>query len=229
MYLQKYLKYKKKYIKLCNKIQHGWTLHSVDLLERVKTISSAIKYEYNSDDTFRRFDLQTLTIDNSLEIINQIYDSHKYLQLRNYNNEKILIIGCGNNRLDNCNLDPISESDKADMAYHVHKGAFTIDAALVANASIVSFFSETITYPTINDHLFDIIYFENGPPQGHNLLEIERLLSKTNTSFCICSNNDGYETIYSTYKNGLYNEIYDENGTIYSTNILWTLKSLFHP
>lgn len=49
--------------------------------------------------------LNRLIIYNDLYTINKIYNEYNYLVLRPYNGEKILLIACGNNRIDNGNLD----------------------------------------------------------------------------------------------------------------------------
>ena len=83
----------------------------------------------------------------SLDDIKDIFDQLKYVQLRPYNQEKILVIGCGNKRLDNGAIDTkINSTDDvnykrlADIV-HSHHDEFTIDLALVANPSIIGNFN----------------------------------------------------------------------------------------
>jgi hypothetical protein len=194
-YYKKYLKYKMKYLYL---LKGGYDF---DLIEYIKSKSIEINDYYNSHIFVDEHDLEKLNININLEEIKHIYESNKYIQLRRYNNEKILIIGCGNGRLDCGNLEPCySESYKVNYdKYHMHEDAFTIDLTLVANPSIVSEFNQLSNYSTLPDHTFDFIIFERGGDPKDNPEEIKRLLNNNKNSYCI-----HFDKIYSHYIDGQY-------------------------
>lgn len=194
-YYKKYLKYKMKYLYL---LKGGYDF---DLIEYIKSKSMEINDYFNSNEVVSEHDLQKLSIKNNLEDIKHVYESNKYIQLRQYNNEKKLIIGCGNGRLDCGNLEPChSESYKVNYdKYHIHEDAFTIDLTLIANPSIISEFNQLSSYLTLPDNSFDLIIFEGGGDPKDNPKEIKRLLNNKTNSFCININK-----IYSQYKDGRY-------------------------
>jgi hypothetical protein len=195
-YKKKYLKYKKKYINL--KKQSGG-IYSDDLLEYVKETSEIVSSDFNKDEIFKNFDLNNLFITNNLETMQKCFKDYKYLEIRKYNNERKLIIGCGNRRLDNRNLDLCipSECDQIrENIFHSHMDAYTIDMSLVANPSIISEFTTGSKYPTIPDNSFDIIIFEGGGNPADNDDEIKRLLNKNNISVCISQDEDGEYIVY---------------------------------
>jgi hypothetical protein len=90
-YKNKYLKYKQKYLELKN--QYGGDYNDT-IIEYLSNKSNQIKPEFNNRHFFNNFNLHNLFITHDLKTIDKIYKKNKYLQLRKYNNEKKLIIGC---------------------------------------------------------------------------------------------------------------------------------------
>lgn len=191
-YKQKYLDYKSKYIKQ-------------DIFNYLKEKSEELQSDYNNNTFFSQHDLNQLKIINNFETIERIYNLNNYIELRPYNGEKKLIIGCGNKRLDCGNLDPCYSSEYKiiyDM-YHSHQDAYTIDISLIANPSIVSYFNDKYKFNTIPNNSFDLIIFEGGGNPLDNPDEIKRLLSNMTNTFCITMI-DGKYQIYSFYLDGDY-------------------------
>jgi len=189
---KKYLKYKSKYL-------------SNITINYIKEKSSIIDSFYNQDRFFNMHNLNKLTINNDLNNIQNVFDKYKYIELRPYNNEKTLLIGCGNTRLDCGNLEPCESIERKNWYdnYHEHKNTYTIDPTIVSNPSIISYFKENITFPTIPDHSFDLIVFEGGGEPTSNPREIQRLLKNTTNTFCI-NMIEGKYVIYSYYLEGNY-------------------------
>ena len=201
-YKQKYIKYKQKYLELIKSLKGG-NNYSNEMITFIREKANEINSIFNSETDLNKFDLNQLKIDLSLEEITEIYNN-KYLQLRKYNNERYLMIACGNYRLDNCNLEPNKDCETSinNNKYHSHRDFFTIDTTLVANPSIVSIFgNNNIIYNTLPNHSFILIIFEGGGDV--NPIEIERLLDNKTNSFCIIQN-DGRFIIYSYYQEGKY-------------------------
>ena len=192
---KKYLKYKAKYF---NKTRIDYNKTRIDY---IKKQSNILDSDLNNEEFFSKHDLNKLKIINDLKKIKE----NDYIELRPYNGEKKLLIGCGNTRLDCGNLDPCDNSEektKYDI-FHSHEDVYTIDISLIANPSIVSYFNENITFPTIPDHSFDLIVFEGGGEPTSNPREIQRLLKNTTNTFCI-NMIDGKYNIYSYYLEGNY-------------------------
>jgi hypothetical protein len=191
-----YKKYKSKYLRL----QSGGD-YDLDLIKYLREKGIEIDSYFNSDSFIGVFNLNNLVINN--EKIKEIYNEHHYLELRKYNNEKKLIVGCGNRRLDDRNLHQCTTELKCNQIfeniYHSHTDAFTIDLSLLANPSIVARFSEESFFATIPDNSFDIIIFEGGGGPEDNPDEIKRLLNSKNLSFCI-GMDDGIYRIYSYWR-----------------------------
>ncbi len=204
-YKTKYLKYKTKYLNIKSGGSNLLSIQSYynELINNVKDIFFTMEHTCSYED-YEKLDLNNLNIINTLDNITKIYKTHKYLELRPYKDEKVLIIGCGNDRLDNGNCMP-KDTTQQDIynTYHLHKNTYTIDMELLSNPSIVSIFDKDSTYKTIPDNSFDFIIFEGGGYPYDNPKEIERLLNKNNLSFCIYSSPNGYN-IYSYYQRGIY-------------------------
>jgi hypothetical protein len=203
--MEKYLKYKKKYLEYKHLI--GGNTYTSNIITYLKEKSNDIYNDFNNDEIFESFNLNELFITHDLKTIKDIYESNRYLQIRKYNNEKKLIIACGNRRLDNSNLDPCDYSQCNLInknIHHSHAEAFTIDMSLVANPSIIAEFKKDIIFRTIPDNSFDIIIFEGGGEPSDNPDEIKRLLNKNNMSFCIYNNEKGKYIIYSYWSKGTY-------------------------
>jgi len=224
---KKYLKYKTKYLlnggsygfdekiksdkveyeKYRAKEEHEQKIADVELITYIKENCKNINFDFNNDEIYNFYDLKNLSINNNLEYIKNIYENNKYIELRKYNNEKKLIFGCGNKRLDCGNLYPCSDDDEKqeyDM-FHSHENAYTIDTTLIANPSIVSFFDETSNYEkSLPDNSFDLIIFEGTGSAKYNPNEIKRLLNNKTYSFCIDMRRDGLYYLFSTYIGNKY-------------------------
>ena len=141
--------------------------------------------------------------------IQTIFNQRNYIQLRPYNGEKILVIGCGNKRIDSGGLKPYLNNSKEIKnkkifdIYHSHHNEFTIDLSLLANPSIIGKYNSETKFLTIPNGSFDLIYFEGGGKPEINPNEIKRLLNNKTTSFCI-GMADGFYYIYSYYGDGIY-------------------------
>ena len=204
IYKSKYYKYKTKYLKY-KKLVGGDYKNSI--IKYIIDKGSVISRDFNNiDQTI--FNLNNLFITHDLETIKDIYEKYGYLQIRKYNNEKKLIIGCGNRRLDNRNLDKCLIESSCNQIheniYHSHNEAFTIDMTILANPSIIGEFAPHINFSSIPDNSFDMIIFEGGGEPKVNPDEIKRLLNKNNYSFCICQDDYGKDMIYSTWRDGKY-------------------------
>lgn len=195
-YKKKYLKYKSKYLS---------QKEDNTVITYIKEKTNILNSLYNSNIFFNQHNLNELSILNNYNLIKNIYENNNYIELRPYNNEKVLIIGCGNKRLDCGNVEPCDNIEMKQLydKYHSHENAFTIDIALVANPSIVSYFNENIKFNTIPDHSFELIIFEGGGDPLSNPLEIQRLLKNTTNTMCI-GMIDGSYYVYSYYFEGNY-------------------------
>lgn len=110
-----------------------------------------------------------LIIDNDTNSIDSVYDKYKVIQLRSLNNERTLIIGCGNNPIFNGNnlLKKDYESDILKMESrwqnyskkHEHLGCYTINPDLGMNPSIVGQFGID-DFKFLPEGCFDQIIFE---------------------------------------------------------------------
>jgi hypothetical protein len=199
-----------------NQIQIGKG-YSDKLKDFVISKSAIIKNEFNSSphvvftpecnlltDEFC-FNFNDINIENTLDEIEDEYKKNGYLYLRPYRGEKTLIIGCGNNRLD-CSGIINRNIEKCDLnhsnLYHNHRDAYTLDFTLVANPSIVADFNKDLQLSKIPDNSFSYILFEGGGNPDDNPAEIQRLLNKYTTSFCIGCDEVFY--IYSFWLDGVY-------------------------
>jgi len=194
---------------------------NIKKIEYIKESCKISEPEFNTDYYYNGHDFHNLSINYNLTEIKENYEKYGYIQLRKYNNEKILIIGCGNKRLDCGNIDVCSKEENiAYNKFHTHENIFTIDMALVANPSIVSEIKLDKTYPTLQNDSFDLIIFEGS--EGVNALsnldkEIERLLNTNTLSFCIASKPIGrsfIECIYSIKRLGKYYVLNNESYNI---------------
>lgn len=218
----KYLKYKKKYLDLKNNTNSSPNINKKggeylekndDVIKFILNNVSTIDEYYNSDEIIGKFTpgelFYGLNITMKLEDMEKIYTENKYIQLRPYQGEKILTIGCGNRRLETANAEPYLNNktqidDKRNYdRYHSHHNEFTIDMTLVANPSIVCNFNSDSKFTTIPDNSFNLIYFEGSCDPEINRNEIKRLLNNKSTSFCIGMNNGKY-CVYSYYSDGEY-------------------------
>lgn len=206
---KKYLKYKAQYLKL--KSQKGGGEYSKEIIDYLTDKGSAwLQKNYQTySGVLQSFNLNELVITHDLKTIKNIYDEHNYIQLRKYNNEKKLIIGCGNRRLDNRNMDPCTSTNDCNLIHenihHAHTEAFTIDSVIMANSSIIGTFDKDSKFLTLRDNSFDIIIFEGGGNPTDNPNEVKRLLNKNNLSFCIANSpTNGSYIIYSYWNDGIY-------------------------
>jgi hypothetical protein len=144
-----------------------------------------------------------------LDDIKTIFDKNNYVQIRPYQGETVLVIGCGNRRIDSANLLPdiddlslINDKRNYDVS-HSHHNEFTIDLSLLANPSIISKVDLTSTFLSIPNHSFKLIYFEGSGVSEINIDEIKRLLNNKTNSFCIMMT-DGVYHIHSYYIDGKF-------------------------
>ncbi len=195
-YKKKYLKYKSKYLK---------KQEENNIISYIKEKTALIEPDFNSERFLKQHDLNNLTVINNYETIKNIFEHNNYIELRPYNNEKVLIIGCGNKRLDCGNLLPCHDDEfKIDYDLkHSHENTYTLDMTLVANPSIVSYFNNNTRLNTIPNHSFELIIFEGGGYPSSNPEEIRRLLKNTTNTFCI-GMNEGKYYVYSYYLEGIY-------------------------
>ena len=218
-YKQKYLKYKQKYLESKKNIiltdLHGgsYSEENDKVIKYVKEKSLLIDSFYNSEEFFSKYNPESifygLDISIKLDDIKTIFDKHNYVQIRPYQGETVLVIACGNRRIDSANLLP--DIDDLDLinykrnydVSHSHYNEFTIDLSLLANPSIISKVNMTSTFLTIPDHSFKLIYFEGGGVSNINVNEIERLLSNKTSSFCIIMK-DGVYHVHSYYIDGKF-------------------------
>lgn len=196
-----------------NKYLKGGQYLEDEVFNYVKEMSKKIDNFFNSNDNINKYEPSNIFygLDISLELneIKNIYDNYNYVQLRPYKGEKILVIGCGNRRLDYLgNSSPTEFTNEQHMKdkrlydiNHSHYNEFTIDLTLVANPSIIGKFDENTQFVTIPDNSFNLIYFEGGGDPKKNEEEIKRLLDSRTTSFCIRMKN-GIYNIYGHYENG---------------------------
>lgn len=197
------------------KIQHG-TGYSEKLKRFI--ITSALEIGSSSEyvvftpdcDLFTDeycFNFNDIDIENTFDVINEEYTNNGYLYLRPYRGEKILIIACGNHRLDCSNYINLNTEDCDLLDYnifHNHREAYTIDKDLVANPSIVAYFDNDLYLEKIPDNSFNFIIFEGGGRPQDNPDEVKRLLNKNTISMCI-GMEEGEYYIYSNWDRGEYN------------------------
>ena len=137
------------------------------------------------------------------------------IQLRKWNGERILCIGCGNYTKfmisdEQEHMDFYKEKELEfkskfkdelipydfyeyglildDITYskrHSHTGEYTINPIIAVNPSVVAYFDMTTTFECIPDHKFKFIYSEAGNWLRYNEAEIKRLLDNTTTSYFI--------------------------------------------
>jgi len=191
---KKYLKYKTKHIS-----HDSYNQSIINFIKSHDIYSDFTEPFYDTKINY----IDKLIIKNDLEYIRDIYNKYNYIELRKYNNEKTLIIGCGNVRLDNSNLDICSIQNDCDRIkenkYHSHDNCFTIDGSFVANPCIIGTFNDKSIFNTIPNNSFNYIIFEGGGVPSSNDKEIQRLLKNDELSYCI--DND---KVYSYYYNGIY-------------------------
>ena len=180
------------------------------VIKYVKETAFEINPIYNSPEILSEYEPASifygLNISMELGDITTIFDEYGYIQIRPYQGEKVLVIGCGNRRIDAGNLyhkknteERINYKRNYDLD-HLHLNQFTIDLTLVANPSIISNFGPDSRYYTIPDHSFTLIYCEGGAPVNNDR-EISRLLDNKTTSFYIIVENGDY-MVHSFYKDG---------------------------
>jgi len=109
----------------------------------------------------------------NLSTIHSIFEKHRVIQLRPYLNQKVLIVGCGNNPC--FDLDFIDdETGESYRDQHIHNDAATIDPDIARNPTVVAFFGYQ-ELPMFPDGAFDKIYFEGfcfEPEEGDALDEL---------------------------------------------------------
>jgi hypothetical protein len=129
-----------------------------------------------------------INVTTDINIIEKYYNSQECIVLREYNNETILVIGCGSvlNYQDiRHRYDGFDKHDKDFCKFsknHKHIDHYTIDPDIVLNPSTVGFFGYQI-FMNIPDGSFKKIIFEGFYPEGENKgpyfdSELKRLLKK---------------------------------------------------
>lgn len=104
-------------------------------------------------------DYEKLDITNDIDTIQTIYDKHQVLQLRSYQGEKHLVVGCGN-----CPI--VYEDDKHQPDFyrtaqdHAHSGCYTLDMDIKMNPSVVANFRENDPHELFKEEQFDTIRVE---------------------------------------------------------------------
>ena len=160
------------------------------------------------------FNFNDIDIENTIDVIHAEYVKNQYLYLRPYRGEKILIIACGNHRLDCSNLINLN-TDECDLLeyniLHNHREAYTLDKDLVANPSIVAYFNEDLYLEKIPDNSFNFIIFEGGGSPKNNPGEFERLLNQNSLSMCL-GMEEGVYYVYSCWNRGEYSIYGDGDG-----------------
>jgi hypothetical protein len=217
-YKIKYDKYKLKYFNLKKEFYGSGKDDYSEIIQYLKKTASNIDSYFNSVEYLSKFGtkLDDLIVDLDINTIKVTFNDNKYLQLRKYNGEKKLLIGCGNYRLDDRGGNPFVETEYSskihENKYHSHRDFFTIDLCLYANPSIVSTFDNNnkIIYTTIPDNSFDLIIFEGGGELNPD--EIKRLLNKNTNSYCIyyLEKKTGIPYVYSYVNDGSYINNFEE-------------------
>jgi hypothetical protein len=142
-----------------------------------------------------------INVTTEIDTFTKYYDYQGCLVLREYNNETILIIGCGSviNYQDIKNR--YSGSSKTDEHYcdfnekHKHVGHYTIDPDITLNPSIVGFFGYQ-KFTNIPDGSFTKIIFEGFYPDDEESegpyfdSELKRLLREGYSDCVYCTSSD---------------------------------------
>ena len=205
-YFNKYMKYKKKYLDLKSNIMKGGE-YKKNLTDMIAYKYS--EFINNNKDIFypqvkqcsfvnNVFECKTLIpkqnenindfinindlhIENSADYIEYMFNNYGIIILRQYKGENILILGCGNYRLDDGGGYSFLISAQNKQKYynqHNHRIAYTIDADIGANPSIIGNFG-THKFVNIPNNSFKLIVNEGGNPEGpEKINELIRLLQE---------------------------------------------------
>ena len=209
---------RKKNIKIQSGKGYSHELKKFIIASALKIGSSSEYVKFTPDCDLQKdencFNFNDIDIENNFDIINAEYVHNGYLYLRPYRGEKILIIACGNHRLDCSNFINLNTEDCDLLDYnilHNHREAYTLDRELVANPSVVANFNEDLYLEKIPDNSFNFIIFEGGGYPEHNPLEIRRLLNQNSLSMCL-GMEEGVYYVYSCWNRGEYSIYGDGDG-----------------
>ena len=205
-YKQKYLESDKD-IMLTNLHSSIYSEKNDEVINYVQEKALIIDSYFNSPEFLKKYKLDIST---KLCDIKTIFNQKNYIQLRPYQGEKVLVISyCCSKRIDANNLLPYintskSISDKINCdAPLSHNNQFIIDISLIANPSIIAKINSTSKFPTIPNHSFNLIYFEESIGTDINIDEIKRLLNNKTNSFCIMIKEGDYH-IHSYYTDDIF-------------------------
>lgn len=113
------------------------------------------------------FDFKKLeSFSQDINIMTGKYCEYGVIELRPYNNEKILVIGCGNG-----GFIPLSNYKAGEVCYY-HKNEYTINPCILYNPSVVGTFCLD-TFYNIPNNSFEVIHAE-----GIKLFETKTFLNE---------------------------------------------------
>lgn len=168
-----------------------------------------ISYDDESDNFV---DLNNLQIETSLKEMKKYYQLCGIIQLRPYRGQNVLILGCGNYRLNDGGGYSFLNTDtnkQEHYQFHHHYDEYTVDIDLAANPSTLADLSQQ-SLCNVPDKSFQFIIVEGGGPDANDFLaqEVNRLLKNQN-SFYINMTNNGVFVI----------QFYKNDGIFYTYNI----------
>lgn len=170
-----------------------------------------------------------LLINNSKEVIDEIYQKYGVIQMRKYNNEDTLILGCGNDPIFfgsyQCSYRKEYHDPKNKDTYflkerikHLHSDCYTIDPDIGMNPSIVgSFGINKIDF--LPPKIFKKIIFEGFLIEGYaepyknwnkNVCTIESILYLLQDNGVVYLLTDSVKLLFK------YCKFYKKNGKLYS-------------
>lgn len=152
-------------------------------------------------------DINDLQIETNLREINKFYNLCGIIQLRPFRGQNVLIIGCGNYRLNDAGGYSFLNStmDKQEYyQYHNHHDEYTVDIDLAANPSTIADLSQQ-KLCNVPDKSFQFIIAEGGGPDFDDFFirELDRLL-KDHNSFYIGIDEGTYKVQLYKREGNLY-------------------------
>ncbi len=109
-------------------------------------------------------DYEKLDITNDIDTIQAIYDNHRVLQLRSHQNEKHLVVGCGNCPIAAgshlLNRESTPDYLKNYTEEHAHLGCYTLNKDLGMNSSMIADFRKNDLCRLFKEGQFDTIRVE---------------------------------------------------------------------
>ncbi len=127
---------------------------------------------------FTKYHLLDIKMD--MKSIESTFEKHKVIQLRPYNGEKYLVIGCGNTPISYGEID----LDALDMPAHFidyrkdhqHTGCYTINPDIRWNPSMVVAYGHVDLTPLFKEGQFEAIYAECCGPVFNTPLGFKNLV-----------------------------------------------------